>query len=93
MKRVQYDRIRTLDELRGERHRVDLELHRMGNSLTDDRKRMADLFTPGGMFTYLGSGIDRICTTVQWCLSGYDLVRSLIDRIRTERKRTTPDNT
>ena len=93
MKRVQYDRIRTLDELRSVRHRVDVELHRMSHCLTEDREKVSDLFTPAGMFTYLGSGVDRICTTVQWCLSGYDFVRSLIDRIRTERKRTTSDKT
>ena len=43
----------------------------------------------GRMFTYLGGGVDRICTAVQWCLSGYDFVCDLIDRIRTEWRHAT----
>lgn len=81
-----YDRIGTLEELRCERRRVDAELRRMGHRLAEDRKEIAGLFTPVGMFTYLGGGVDRICTAVQWCLSGYDFVCDLIDRIRTERR-------
>ena len=84
-----YDRIGTLEELRCERRRVDAELRRMGHRLAEDRKEIAGLFTPVGMFTYLGGGVDRICTAVQWCLSGYDFVCDLIDRIRTERRQAT----
>ncbi len=84
-----YDRIGTLEELRCERRRVDAELRRMGRRLAEDRKEIAGLFTPVGMFTYLGGGVDRICTAVQWCLSGYDFVCDLIDRIRTERRHAT----
>lgn len=84
MSRMCYDRIGTLEELRCERRRVDAKLRRMGRRLAEDRKEIAGLFTPVGMFTYLGGGVDRICLAVQWCLSGYDFVRDLIDRIRTE---------
>lgn len=84
-----YDRIGTLEELRCERRRVDAELRRMGHRLAEDRKEIAGLFTPVGMFTYLGGGVDRICTAVQWYLSGYDFVRDLIGRIRTERRHAT----
>ena len=84
-----YDRIGTLEELRCERRRVDAELRRMGHRLAEDRKQIAGLFTPVGMFTYLGGGVDRICLAVQWCLSGYDFVCDLIDRIRTERRHAT----
>ncbi len=84
-----YDRIGTLEELRCERRRVDAELRRMGHRLAEDRKEIAGLFTPVGMFTYLGGGVDRICLAVQWCLSGYDFVCDLIDRIRTERRHAT----
>lgn len=91
MDRVRYDRIGTLEELRSERYRIDLELHRMKCRLEEDRKEVADLFTPAGVFTYLGGGIDRICTTVQWCLSGYDFVRNLIIRIRDERQQKKKD--
>lgn len=89
MSRMCYDRIGTLEELRCERRRVDAELRRMGHRLAEDRKEIAGLFTPVGMFTYLGGGVDRICTAVQWCLSGYDFVCDLIDRIRTERRHAT----
>lgn len=89
MSRKCYDRIGTLEELRCERRRVDAELRRMGRRLAEDRKEIAGLFTPVGMFTYLGGGVDRICTAVQWCLSGYDFVCDLIDRIRTERRHAT----
>lgn len=89
MSRMCYDRIGTLEELRCERRRVDAELRRMGRRLAEDRKEIAGLFTPVGMFTYLGGGVDRICTAVQWCLSGYDFVCDLIDRIRTERRHAT----
>ena len=61
----------------------------MGHRLAEDRKEIAGLFTPVGMFTYLGGGVDRICTAVQWCLSGYDFVCDLIDRIRTEWRHAT----
>ena len=89
MSRKCYDRIGTLEKLRCERRRVDAELRRMGRRLAEDRKEIAGLFTPVGMFTYLGGGVDRICTAVQWCLSGYDFVCDLIDRIRTERRHAT----
>lgn len=89
MSRKCYDRIGTLEKLRCERRRVDAELRRMGHRLAEDRKEIAGLFTPVGMFTYLGGGVDRICSAVQWCLSGYDFVRDLIDRIRTERRHAT----
>lgn len=93
MSRKCYDRIGTLEKLRCERRRVDAELRRMGRRLAEDRKEIAGLFTPVGMFTYLGGGVDRICTAVQWCLSGYDFVCDLIDRIRTERRHATKNKT
>lgn len=89
MSRKCYDRIGTLEKLRCERRRVDAELRRMGRRLAEDRKEIAGLFTPVGMFTYFGGGVDRICLAVQWCLSGYDFVCDLIDRIRTERRHAT----
>lgn len=83
--RVCYRKIRTYTDLRIERMRVDRELDSLGERLKADWRGISQMFSMG----YLGRPDHRpasqMYTFVQWGISAYSHVRSIIEKHKAEK--------
>lgn len=82
MTKVEYAKIRTMAELKAERRRIGREMEQAGERLRDDYRNVSRMFTLGYAVEYVAGRADRIYTLVQWGMSGFRFVRSMIDKYR-----------
>ena len=81
-KKVQYLKIRTIADLRAERQRVDAELGRVGSKLRGDYENVTHMFSMGYVVEQITGRAGQVYNLVQWAMSGYEFVRSLIDKYK-----------
>lgn len=83
--RVCYRKIRTYTDLRIERMRVDRELNSLGERLRADWRGISQMFSMGYLVDRITGRASQMYTFVQWGISAYSHVRSIIEKHKAEK--------
>ena len=80
MSKVHYQRIRSLQDVKIERLRVENELDAVERRLRDDYRGISKMFSVGYLMEQITGKANLIYNIVQWSMSGYNFVHSMIDK-------------
>ena len=82
MSKVHYQRIRSLQDVKIERLRVENELDAVERRLRDDYRGISKMFSVGYLMEQITGKANLIYNIVQWSMSGYNFVHSMIDKYK-----------
>ena len=82
MSKVHYQRIRSLQDVKIERLRVENELDAVERRLRDDYRGISKMFSVGYLMEQITGKANLIYNIVLWSMSGYNFVHSMIDKYK-----------
>lgn len=86
MNNVDYSKLRSISSLRTERRRISRELDGLGDKLRDDYRGITRMFSLSFVMGQLTGKANQIYNLVQWSMSGYHFILSMIDKYKASRQ-------
>lgn len=84
-KRINYKRLRTIEDVRAERIRLTVAINNTERDLEDDYRRLRDYFTLDYWVGAVTGQLSGIGSSSQWIATGYNIISALIQRYRDNR--------
>ena len=85
-----YDNIKTLEDLRLERMRINEKIEYKEENLLRRYNAIKTFMSLDGIVGYMTSGLTSVSSLVGYVHKGYDFITSIMNMIRTKAKRKEP---